>query len=336
MISRSVRSITAALCVLGLQSAVVATAPTGSPIDVDRLTFSTILPDGSSCEVVGYLYSTGGLDEGPLQVAVHGATYNHTYWDFPSINGRDYSYARYMAARGHSVLAVDQVGAGESCKPDAGPSGLAVTLDDTAVALKQIVDAMRSGANPAGNAFDRIVLVGHSAGSVNVIYVQATWHVADAIVVTAARHLVPPLTVPPGLIDLVVSLLPYPYFSLPAPLRSVLFHYAPVVDPDVLAYDDATSDFWTNGQLVTTFNAFLDPSIDRVGQVTGPALVQLGEFDALFPAGVHEVEAALWTSTHVKVRALPGIGHSFNLHLDRERGWTRIYEWIEETLPGGE
>ncbi len=32
--------------------------------------------------------------------------------------------------------------------------------------------------------FDRIVLVGHSAGSVNVIYAQATWHVADAMRLT--------------------------------------------------------------------------------------------------------------------------------------------------------
>jgi pimeloyl-ACP methyl ester carboxylesterase len=304
-----------------------------SATDVQRLAFSVTLADGSPCTVVGYLYSEGALAGKPLQVAVHGATYNHGYWDFPGVNGRSYSYARYMAKRGFAVLAIDQVGAGESCKPGFpnGP-GYPVTLYDTAGALKQVVEAMRSGSNGAGHAFDRVVLVGHSAGSVNVIYTQAAWHVADAIVVTAARHLVAPLQPPPGLQDLVAALLPFPYFLVPPDIRSALFHHLPSMDPDVVALDNATADFWTNGQLITTFMAFLDPSIDRVGDVTGPALVQLGEFDGLFRAGSDAIEEALWTGTKVKVRTLPNVGHDFNLSLDAERGWSRIAEWVRETL----
>ena len=307
--------------------------PNAGATEAHRLSFNVSLADGAPCTVVGYLYYEGSLDAKPLQVAVHGATYNHTYWDFPAVNGQSYSYARYMTNLGYAVLAVDQVGAGESCRPGFPDApGFPVTLADTAGALKQVVDAMRSGANGSGKAFSTIVLVGHSAGSINVIYAQAQWQIADAIVVTAARHLVAPLQAPPGLQDLVVALLPYSYFSLPPEIRTALFHYLPAVDPAVVSLDNETADLWTNGQLVTTFMAFLNPAIDQVGQVTGPALVQLGEFDALFPAGAAHIEEALWASTKVKVRTLPGIGHDFNLALDRERGWARIAEWVNETL----
>jgi alpha-beta hydrolase superfamily lysophospholipase len=48
------------------------------------------------------------------QVLMHGGTYDHRYWDAPAIDGIPYSYAREMAGRGYSVLAVDQLGAGRA------------------------------------------------------------------------------------------------------------------------------------------------------------------------------------------------------------------------------
>jgi hypothetical protein len=78
--------------------------------------------------------------------------------------------------------------------------------------------------------------------------------------------------------------------------------------------------------------AFLDPGIDRVGEVTGPVLVRLGEHDTLFPSGSEEIETALWAGTKVKVRALPEVGRAFNLALDRRHGWHRIAEWVIDTL----
>ena len=40
-----------------------------------------------------------------VQLLIHGATYNHDYWDFGTINGVRYSFARDVAAHGlHSPL----------------------------------------------------------------------------------------------------------------------------------------------------------------------------------------------------------------------------------------
>src|SRR5689334_16530074 len=67
----------------------------GSSIKVERLVFPVVLSTGPA-NVVGYFYYHGSYQNRPLQVLLHGATYNHTYWDFPAVNGEGYSYARYM------------------------------------------------------------------------------------------------------------------------------------------------------------------------------------------------------------------------------------------------
>src|SRR6266542_1737623 len=152
---------------LGVLIIAAATAPAaaqdlGSSLKIDRLEFPVSLSAGVAdpgpCTIVGYLYYHGSFRERPLQVVVHGATYAHTYWDFPRINGVDYSYARYMAApdRKYAILAVDQLAAGESCKP---ANGLLVTLDETAAALNQVLQQLRTGRNATGYAFEQIALV---------------------------------------------------------------------------------------------------------------------------------------------------------------------------------
>ena len=308
----------------------------GSSIKVERLVFPVSLSSGPA-NVVGYLYYHGSYQERPLQVLVHGATYNHAYWDFPAVNGEGYSYARYMAARQYAVLAIDLPGAGESDKPPGATLGLA----DTSGTIRQVVDAMRSGANPVGHAFGPIVLVGHSAGSIASTVAQGGPEpLADALVITASRHLVGPVLelpittiIVPQLIDLVGLLAGVPYFSLPPDIRAGLFYFPPAADPDVIALDNATADQWTNGQLLSTFFAFLNPGIDQPGAVTGPVLIQLGTHDVLFPADLPEVERSLWSpDADVEIQTLTGIGHDFNLHLNHAEGWQAIDAWIRQQV----
>ncbi|HEX6161808.1 MAG TPA: hypothetical protein VFZ31_00480, partial [Vicinamibacterales bacterium] len=85
----------------------------GNSIKVERLVFPVMLTSGPT-NVVAYFYYHGSYQNRPLQVLVHGATYNHTYWDFPAVNGESYSYARHMAAEKYAVLALDLPGTGES------------------------------------------------------------------------------------------------------------------------------------------------------------------------------------------------------------------------------
>jgi pimeloyl-ACP methyl ester carboxylesterase len=327
--TRRVLATVAAVLFMSAAARPVAQDP-GRSIKRERLVFSVTLSSGPA-NVVGYLYYHGSYQNRPLQVLVHGATYNHAYWDFPSVNGESYSYARYMAAQKYAVLAIDLPGAGESDKPAGATLGLA----DTAGAVRQVVDAMRTGDNAAGHAFGPIVLVGHSAGSIAVTVAQAAWHPADALVITGSRHLIGdvldlPVTqaILPQLFQLVGAFQGVPYFSLPPESRTALFYHLAAADPDVIALDNATADQWTNGQLLSTFFAFLNPAIDQPGAVTGPVLIQLGTHDVLFPAALPEIERALWTSTSPDLQTIEGIGHDFNLHLNRRTSWQGIDAWI--------
>jgi pimeloyl-ACP methyl ester carboxylesterase len=298
-------------------------------IMVQRVDFPVILSDGNTYSVAGYLYYRSSFHNRTLQVVMHGGTYNHKYWDAPSINGHPYSYARFMAEQQYAVLALDQLGAGDSSKPD----GDFVTLAETTSALHQVLVQLRSNSNPLGYAFAKIILVGHSFGSINAIYVQTNHHDADALVVTGYGHVPHKLPFEEALI---AELVQDPYFTLPPEVREAAFYYKPVdgtaaADQAVIDYDNSNlTDLVTRGQIFTTFaSVFQDP----VGAVSGPVLVQLGEHDALWPALYAPDEAAYWTSAaSITVQSLPNVGHSFNLHLDNRDGWRQIDQWVAATV----
>jgi pimeloyl-ACP methyl ester carboxylesterase len=330
---KTMRFILAALIVGLLETRGASAQDLGNSIKVEELAFQVLLSSGPA-KVVGYLYYHGSYQNRPLQVLVHGATYNHAYWDFETVKGEDYSYARYMAARHYAVLAIDLPGAGDSDKPFGPTLGLA----DTSAAVHQVVEAMRSGNNPAGHAFGPIVLVGHSAGSIASTAAQAGPEpVADALVITASRHLVGPvleLQVERGIVLLLQTLAgifgTVEYFSLPPEYRTLLFYLPGAAEAAVIEADNLSADQWTNGQLGTTFGAFFNPAVDRVGEVKGPVFIQLSRHDALFPADFPEVEQGLWTSATVDMQTLVGIGHNFNLHHNRLESWQGIDAWIRQ------
>jgi pimeloyl-ACP methyl ester carboxylesterase len=318
------RLLVVALLLLSL-GGIAAADEVDSSLKVERLTFPVTLSNGSSAEVVGYLYYKGSFRDRTLLVAIHGATYNHKYWDVPAINGHEYSFARFMAERKYAVLAIDQLGTGESTRPEDGDL---LTLDQTASTIHQVITQLRAGEGGVGYAFLRIVTVGHSLGAINAIYEQATYHDADALVSTGMGHVPHELPLPAGLI---AGMLQYEYAPLPAEVRSAAFYYAPGADPEVIAFDNnVLSDLLARGQLTTAILGIFDPAVTRVGSATGSVLVQLGEFDALFPASLAEGEAAFFASaSSVTVQSLASVGHDFNTHFRNHEGWQLIDEWLQ-------
>ncbi|MFL6337151.1 MAG: alpha/beta hydrolase [Pyrinomonadaceae bacterium] len=324
--NRTTCRLLAAALLLCSCAAVISAQEQANDIKVERVTFPVTLSDGSAAEVVGYLYYKGSFHNRTLLLAVHGANYNHKYWDVPTINGHEYSFARYMAGRKYAVLAIDQLGAGESTRP---ADGDLVTLDQTASAIHQVITRLRAGENATGYAFEKVVTVSHSLGSINAVYEQGTYHDADAVVTTGMGHVPHAIPVPAELIE---ELSQYEYFALPGELRPLLFYYAPGADPDVIQYDrDNLADSLARGQLTTGIlpSFTFDQAAMRVGQVNGPVLVQLGEFDGLFPGALADGEASFFTSaSSVNVQPLPGVGHDFNTHFRNHEGWKLMDEWL--------
>ena len=307
--------------------------PTASPaqvpeeVQVTRLVFPVTLSDGGTYSLVGYLYSQGSSRDRPLQVTLHGGNYNHAYWDIPTLGGQTYSYARYMAHQRFAVLALDLLGTGESDKPDAD----FLTFQQMGSALHQVLARLRGADSPAGHAFEKIALVGHSLGSALAAYVQGTYHAADALVSTGLVFVPYERPLDPAL---VMERARSPYFKLPSEVRATLFHDARTTAPEVLAHDSAAlDDIIPRGYVFSIFPFLHDASVTRVSQVTSPVLVQLGEHDALAPGALAQQEAAVWSSAaRVTVQVLPDIGHSFNAHRTHLTGWSGITSWLSETL----
>lgn len=106
---------------------------------------------------------------GTVQLLIHGSTFNHDYWDFGTVDGVEYSYARSVAAHGFPTFAIDLIGAGNSSHP---PS-TQITNEVTAFVAHQIVQGLRTGnvnGFPLGLLvpFAKVILMGHSLGSLTV------------------------------------------------------------------------------------------------------------------------------------------------------------------------
>ncbi|HVH44921.1 MAG TPA: alpha/beta fold hydrolase, partial [Labilithrix sp.] len=225
------------------------------PVRCERVTFPVALAEEepATYQVVGWLCGRGSIQHRTIQVLVHGGTGSHAYWDFPYQPER-YSYVRDLTAAGYATLAIDRIGTGESDHPPA----LDVTIRSNAYVVHQVVQKLRSGTlhvpsfGPVTGS--RVMLVGHSMGSVVSIREAASYHDVDGLILTGYLH-----NEGPGLAELSAKFIPAsldPRFAgrnipdgylttIPGARDASYFYYAPTTDPGVVAMDEATKETTT-------------------------------------------------------------------------------------------
>ncbi|WP_434381839.1 alpha/beta hydrolase [Melittangium boletus] len=296
-------------------------------IKVERRTYPVKLSDGKTYQVVGYLYYQGSLKNRPVQVLVHGITYDHAYWDLPDIQGETYSYARFMARQQYAVLALDLPGYGESSRPN----GDFLNLAESVSALHQVMVQLRAKAER--NTFEKLIYVGHSNGALISTYAQALHRDAQAVVLTGWLNTFHELPVGEEVISPLLQ--QGPYVTVPAALRTGLFYDVAHANPAVIAYDNAyVADTTPRGQLMDLFTLLADPTPIPTQKLTVPVLVQLGENDAVAPAAFAAQEARAYPrSPFVFVDPIADIGHAFNGHTNRLRSWSMISFWLRLAVP---
>lgn len=296
-------------------------------VEIERMVFPVTLSDGNTYKVVGYLYHRGSYKNRPLQVLVHGLSYTHEYWDIPSFNGRDYSYARYMARQGYAVLALDMLGAGESSKPD----GDFVDLAETAESVHQIITELRTPGGLVKAPFRRIALVGHSNGAIISTFVQSTYDDADVLVNTGFTFTPHPIPVPD---EAIAALIQNPYISIPPEIRADVFYDARATDPALIEFDNTTiASTYTRGQFRDLLAVSGAPLLAGLDGVTSPVLLQFGETDELQPATYVDSDAAFYTSAaSVTTAIVPRSGHILNGHYSAPIGWRQIDAWLDDHL----
>ncbi|HEX4864393.1 MAG TPA: alpha/beta hydrolase, partial [Acidimicrobiales bacterium] len=282
-------------------------------------------------------------DRDLLQVLVHGATYNHIYWDFP-YQPETYSYVAWADGQGFATLAIDQLGVGESSRP----RGELLTHHCLAESLHRLVDIIR-GPGIGGHSFRRVVSVGHSAGSLASGLEAGTYGDVDGVVLTGilgpnASGIVNddkrilgafvPVADDPILRHLPVAADPG-YMTLLPQARVPLFYRVPPADPTLIVVDETLKDVMTVGQWATHGDA-----AEACGSIPCPTLVINGQYDAFhFDPGV---DADIGSVLARAERAAPAhytfappvadMGHNLNQHPEARGFYESIGKWLRTTL----
>jgi pimeloyl-ACP methyl ester carboxylesterase len=300
------------------------------PVHLDGLGMQTI---------AGWLATPPDHRNNTLQLLVHGAVCSHDYWDLrykPEV----YSYTEFALANHCSTLAIDQLGVGESSHPP----GADVTFPALAKALHEVVGHLRT-AGLAGHKWERIVVVGHSAGSLTAGLEESLYHDVDAVVLTAVlgpnvigmtdsdpailAHYVPAASDPvlagrPGLDD-------PNYLTLKPGARARMFFRQPPAEPDVIAIDESQKEIMTTGQ-----GATFKVAADACGHIQCPTLVVNGRYDRFYYSAASEPDisdsiarAQAAAPAHYTFAPLfDGMGHNLNYHPGARDVYRAIQDWI--------
>jgi pimeloyl-ACP methyl ester carboxylesterase len=277
-----------------------------------------------------------------LQVLVHGAGLDHRYWDWP-LNPERYSYVSWAAERGIATLNIDRIGCGFSSRPP----GAEVTIPAQAHVLAGVVATVRSGGSGMPS-FARVVLVGHSLGSVVCGVTAAHHRDLDALVLTGYLPVdgtaemgdelfdfafAPALDGMPHLRGLVDAeyLVARDEFAV-----DELRYWSAQADPDVIAFETLSRGPATRAELRDAAVAGA-----TIRTVTAPTLGLVGQHDALLiDASLAEVDTAdtvrrvaRVTPPNFEFAVTPDTGHMLNLHRNAHAVFTTLDDWLAGCAP---
>ncbi len=277
----------------------------------------------------GQLCYRGSREPDTVQLLVHGATYNHLYWNFPYGNGY-YSYVDAATAAGYATFDIDRIGDGNSSHPPSSE----VTLTAGAVALHDAVTALRTGAVD-GHAFQHVIMVGHSLGSLEAWIEAGTYHDVDAVIITGALHALNPDAATLVATDFYPAVddpkfagsgLDDGYLTTVPGTRESLFYDPATANPAVVALDEANKDTATVAEVDDTVALLSEPAAEQPSyQINVPVLVVVGADDNIFCTGVTVYNCASAASVqsfesqyyspaaHLKVVVIPDTGHDLAL-----------------------
>jgi pimeloyl-ACP methyl ester carboxylesterase len=277
-----------------------------------------------TAQMWGDLCQPAGRHPATVAVLVHGATYNHNYWEFP-YDPDKYSFARMLNRGGYATFAVDRMGTGGSTIP---PSS-ALTLTAEAGQIHQVVQSLRAG-QIGDHAFSKVVLGGYSLGSAVTNIEASTYQDIDAELVTSLGHHFNPAGQQaiadagqdPNTDPVLGGKASYDsgYATTKPGSRKTVFYADQPMDPGVLATDELTKDVDAYAEAYDPL--IIDPTVTQ--KISVPVMFAFGDHDPLMcGAGYEDCTSAAalraqelpdWTSApSFDVILLAGAGHGLNL-----------------------
>lgn len=284
------------------------------------------------------------LVTGGVQLLVHGATYDHNYWDWPQ-DRSTYSYVLRANAAGYATFNVDRLGTGESTRP----ASTSVNLETDTEALHQVIEGLRDG-TIGGRPYRRVTWVAHSLGTIVGWVYAARYADVDAFVLTGMTHIAEATwleeasgTSYPAALDpkFANSGLDSGYLTTRPGSRGGSFYYQPGADPSVIALDEDLKEAVTVSELEGAFPLYNGPSPETAPSRTiqVPTLLVVGKHDGLTcpasgctAAAFRAREAPYYSpQSRLQVQVAPATGHDLQLHRTAPLTSIRIQRWLAGT-----
>ncbi|HEV2677134.1 MAG TPA: alpha/beta hydrolase [Aliidongia sp.] len=267
-----------------------------------------------------------------VHLTVHGATYGHNYWNWSS-QPAIYSYAKALTNAGYAVFDYDRIGDGQSSHPASSQ----ISIASDAYVAHQVVQALRNG-RIGGNAFQRVVLVGHSLGSYTSWEEAGKYQDVDGVILTGVSHSINTAGSQLFAADSYSAILDPRfansgwdpgYLTTRPHTRAALFYDAHTADPAVIAQDEATKQTVAVGELQDVGATDPGSPPSYAGSIDVPVLLIDGQNDALFCAspgtsgGANCSNAATLAASErpyygpkacLQTVIIPETGHDLNLH----------------------
>jgi pimeloyl-ACP methyl ester carboxylesterase len=300
-------------------------------------------------DMVGWLcVKSGSKRHTTVEVLQSGLTYDHYYWNVP-YEPDEYSYVYAASSTGWSTFNVDRLGVGQSAKPPADQ----VTVETEAYALEQVIQKLRSGAID-GNAYARVVSVGHSLGAGIAQYAAAT--ATDPTMLPNFLVLadflnstnVPAINAFAGTLIPVArdgkfggAGLPDGYLTTSDGTRGGSFYNMAVADPAMVTLDESLKQTGTTYERTTLADA---RSSATTHAVHVPTLITVGQDDAFYcnastglpctnSATVLAREAPNYSATAcLKAWVVIDGGHSTNLTYKARDFYNTVSSWLNNYI----
>lgn len=287
------------------------------------------------CQIAASLFLPDQVpDEVTAVVAVPGGTYTRQYWHVEVPGSSGYSCVEHLTGCGLVVLALDNLGTGESSRAKvADDITHEVAAGANAAVARQFTDRVNAGelapALPAPAAL-RMVGLGHSLGGQLTAVQQAIHGSYDRIALLGSSFRgFAPLDSPDAaaaanlMATMAQSSWETGYLDVPRELLKAFFHAADVPN-DVLVADDARATVLPRRLGVDSIAPMrLQPIIAAVDV---PVFLTFAELDTS-PDPPGEV-ANFPNSPDITLFRLPGSAHNHNHSTTRRALWNRLIRWL--------
>lgn len=304
--------------------------------------------DGKTYHVRGHVTGTAQslADPQAVTLLLHGLSYGEFFSNYTAQDG--YNFADGQAESGHVTVTVDRLGYGASDKP----IGQDICFGSRADIAHQIVRQLRSGSytteGAASAAFHKVVLAGHSVGSIIAQAEAYSFGDIDGLMVLSYSDTNVSLAAKTALTIATQQCnaggqrqagtsgpTGYIYFGADTPAKFIEAHfYTPNADPAVV---DTTAGLRSRDPCgdILSYKTAVASNLANIGSIHVPTLVAIGAVDAIYPVPADKQASLLTGESDVTAVTIPGSGHALTLHRSAGVFSTQVSEWLMKHGFGG-